>query len=70
MARPLDEQAMKAITERLTALLGKTAIPHVRVKPEILGGVIVRAGDTIYDGSLRRRLESMRRQLLSTELTK
>ena len=70
VARPLDEQAMKAITDRLTALLGKTAIPHVRVKPEILGGVIVRAGDTIYDGSLRRRLESMRRQLLSTELTK
>jgi F-type H+-transporting ATPase subunit delta len=49
--------------------LGKTAVPHFRVKPEILGGVIVRAGDTIYDGSLRRRLDRMRRQLLSAGLS-
>ena len=28
--------------------------PHLRVKPEILGGAVIRAGDTIYDGSLRR----------------
>ena len=69
VARALDEQWLAAITQRLTALLGKTAIPHVRVKPEILGGVVVRAGDTIYDGSLRRRLEGMRRQLLAAELT-
>jgi F0F1-type ATP synthase delta subunit len=35
------------------------------VKPQILGGVVVRAGDTIYDGSLRRRLDRMRRRLLA-----
>ena len=68
VARPLDDEALKVVSQRLTALLGKTAIPHVRVKPEILGGIIVRAGDTIYDGSLRRRLEGMRRQLLGAEL--
>jgi F-type H+-transporting ATPase subunit delta len=53
------------VAERLSELLGKTAIPHVRVKPEILGGIIVRSGDTIYDGSLRRRLDLMRRQLVA-----
>ena len=68
VARPLDEQGLAAVGARLTQLLGRTAIPHVRVKPEILGGVVVRAGDTIYDGSLRRRLEGMRRQLLAAEL--
>lgn len=68
LARALDPQGMKELVERLTALLGKTAIPHVRVKPDILGGVVVRAGDTIYDGSLRRRLDGMRRQLLAAEL--
>ena len=68
VARPLDDQALKAVTERLTTLLGKTAIPHVRVKPEILGGIVVRTGDTIYDGSLRRRLEDMKRTLLSARL--
>ena len=70
VARQLDEQALKTVTERLTGLLGRTAIPHVRVKPEILGGILVRAGDTIYDGSLKSRLESMRRQLLDAPLHK
>ncbi len=67
VARPLDDDATRKIGERLTALLGKTAIPHVRVKPELLGGILVRSGDTIYDGSLRRRLERMRRQLLNAD---
>jgi F-type H+-transporting ATPase subunit delta len=70
VARPLDEQALKTVADRLTALLGRTAIPHVRVKPEILGGILVRAGDTIYDGSLKSRLEGMRRQLLDAPLHK
>lgn len=67
VARPLDEDATQKIGERLSKLLGKTAIPHVRVKPELLGGIVVRSGDTIYDGSLRRRLERMRRQLLNAD---
>jgi F-type H+-transporting ATPase subunit delta len=70
LARPHDVTGLEAVADRLTALLGRTAIPHVRVKPDILGGVVVRAGDTIYDGSLRRRLDGMRRQLLASELTK
>jgi F-type H+-transporting ATPase subunit delta len=68
VARPLDQAALQEVTERLTRLLGRTAIPHVRVKPEILGGIVVRTGDTIYDGSLRRRLEGMRKQLLGAQL--
>ncbi|MBW3534217.1 MAG: ATP synthase F1 subunit delta [Gemmatimonadetes bacterium] len=68
LARELDEDAMRRVAERLSGLLGRTAIPHVRVKPEILGGLMVRAGDTIYDGSVRRRLETMRRRLLAAHL--
>jgi F0F1-type ATP synthase delta subunit len=49
-------------------LLGREAIPHYRIKPEILGGLIVRTTNTIYDGSLRRRLEGMRRRLLRAKL--
>ena len=68
VARALDEQALKAVADQLTTLLGRTAIPHVRVKPEILGGIVVRTGDTIFDGSLRRRLDGMRRHLLGVQL--
>ena len=68
LARQFDEQSMEDMQKRLTAALGKTAIPHVRIKPGILGGAIFRTGDTIYDGSLRRRLDGMRRRLLKADL--
>jgi F-type H+-transporting ATPase subunit delta len=68
VARPLAEATEGLVAERLSRVLGKTAIPHVRVSPDILGGVVVRTGDTIYDGSLRRRMERMRRQLLEADL--
>lgn len=68
VARELDDATLGRVEESLSRLLGKTAIPHVRVKPEILGGLVVRAGDTIYDGSLRRRLDTMKKRLLGAEL--
>lgn len=68
VARPVDDATQKVIAEKMSAALGKTAIPHIRVQPEIIGGLIVRTGDTIYDGSVRRRLDGMRRQLLQAQL--
>ena len=68
LARQFDEKSLEEMEKRLTAALGKTAIPHVRIKPDILGGAIVRTGDTIYDGSLRRKLDGMRRRLLKADL--
>jgi F-type H+-transporting ATPase subunit delta len=65
VARNITEETKDRVAEKLSALLGKTAILHVRVNPEILGGIVVRSGDTIYDGSLRRRLDRMRRRLNS-----
>jgi F0F1-type ATP synthase delta subunit len=35
------------------------------VDPSLLGGTVVKVGDRIFDGSLRRRLASLRRQLLT-----
>ncbi len=65
LARHADEATAQLVKERLSALLGKEIIPHIRVRPEILGGLVVRTGDTIYDGSIRRRMEHMRRRLLA-----
>jgi F-type H+-transporting ATPase subunit delta len=69
VAREMDPSSVDQLQARLTALLGRQAIARMRVKPRILGGVIVRAGDTIYDGSLRRRLDGMRRSLLTTQFS-
>jgi F-type H+-transporting ATPase subunit delta len=68
LAREIDPTTLDKLSRELSRLLGRTAIPHVRLDPSILGGVVVRTGDTIYDGSLRRRLEDMRRHLLTAEL--
>lgn len=68
LARPLGDEAIEDITDRLSKLLGKCAVPTVRVRPEILGGIIARTGDVVYDGSIRRRLERMRRKLLAAPL--
>lgn len=68
VARPADDATREMIADRLSAALGTKAIPHIRVRPEIIGGIVVRTGDTIYDGSVRRRLEGMRRRLLAAEL--
>ena len=42
---------------------GRTVVPDVRVHPAILGGVIVRVGDGVADGSIRARLARLRRSL-------
>jgi len=41
-------------------------IPHFRTDKAILGGLVVRVGDRIMDGSVRRRMVTLRRKLLGT----
>jgi len=68
VARELDTAAIHGLSRKLSTLLGTEAIPHVRVKPAILGGVHLRIGDTVYDGTLRRRIKQLRKQLVTAEL--
>ena len=68
VARALDAETLEELSKKLSALLGREAIPHVRVKPAVLGGVHLKTGDTVYDGTLRRRIKQLRRQLVNAEL--
>jgi F-type H+-transporting ATPase subunit delta len=65
VARPLDEAERAALADQLTQTVGggRSVVPVVRVHPPILGGVIVRVGDTVADGSVRTRLGRLRRRL-------
>ena len=59
------DDALRAIIEKqLGTVTGKRVVPHFIVKPEILGGMIARVGDTVMDGSLARRLETLRGRML------
>lgn len=65
LAREPDSALGEAVRTRLGRVLGMEVIPHYRLNPDILGGLIVRVGDRIMDGSLRRKIAALRRQLLS-----
>jgi F-type H+-transporting ATPase subunit delta len=64
LARPADAALREEVQRRLSAALGKDVVPHFHENPALLGGVLVRVGDRVMDGSLRRRLKQLRRQML------
>ena len=65
VARQVTDADTAAIVARLSATLGKQVVPHVLVNPAILGGVVVKVGDTVMDGSVRKRLATLRGRLLA-----
>ena len=64
VARETDAKATAMVAERLSKVFRKEVVPHVTVDPRIIGGVVVRVGDTVMDGSVRRRLGVLRRAML------
>ena len=62
-ARPLSAQEQREVESRVERMTGKKIRASYVSNPELLGGVVVRVGDTIYDGSVRGQLEKMRQEL-------
>ena len=65
VARETNLKDENLIAEQLSRVIGKTVIPHMTVNPAILGGVVVKIGDTVMDGSVRRRLSRLKSQILA-----
>jgi F-type H+-transporting ATPase subunit delta len=59
----IDDRERQLIAARLGQRLGKTIRIEARVDPSILGGVIAQVGDDVIDGSVRGRLDRLRRRL-------
>lgn len=64
LAREPQPGEVEAIAASLSKTLGRTAVATVRVNPDIIGGVIVRVGDYVKDGSVRRRIGVLRSKLV------
>jgi len=62
-ARPLSQEEKRELEARVERMTGKKVRTRYVSNPELLGGVLVRAGSTIYDGSVRGQLEKMRQEL-------
>ena len=67
-AAPLGQEEVRAIETRLEAMTGGRVTLELAVDPSLLGGVVVRIGDRLIDGSVRGRLERLRNQLASGAL--
>ena len=63
-AVPLDQAQLAAVRGRLAEQLGRTVELESSVDPELIGGMVVRVGDRLLDGSTRSRLQALRRELV------
>ena len=62
-AVPLDDDQRSRLAEALSKATGKDIELKVLVDPNVIGGVVARVGDQVFDGSVRRKLEIAREQL-------
>jgi len=63
VAVPLSPEETRAVAEKLGEMTGKQVVVSTEVDEGILGGLVVRIGDRLIDGSTRSRLEALRRRL-------
>jgi F-type H+-transporting ATPase subunit delta len=64
-AKPMDAKQQNLVQQALERMTGKTILMETRVQPGILGGVVARVGDKVIDGSVERRLQMLKQQLLT-----
>ena len=62
-AVPLDDQQQRRLAAALSKATGKQVEVKVVVDPNVLGGIVARIGDTVIDGSIRRRLAQLKERI-------
>ncbi|SPD74868.1 ATP synthase subunit delta [uncultured Desulfobacterium sp.] len=62
-ARPLKDDALKKIVQALNRLTSKDVKVEIKEDASIMGGLIVKTGDLVIDGSIKTQLEGLRESL-------
>lgn len=63
-AVPLSDSDAAGVAVRVGQMLGKRVIAERTVDPSIIGGIVIRVGDTLINGSVAGRLAALREQLV------
>ena len=64
-ARPLDAATAASVQRALEKRTGKKVLLSTSVDPDLIGGIVARVGDLVFDGSLRTRLQNLRARVLN-----
>lgn len=64
-AMPLTKDETAALEKKVAGMTGRTVDLRVEVDESLIGGITVRVGDTLYDASVRGRLERLRERLVA-----
>ncbi len=67
-ARPLDDAGLAEVEARATVLAGKKVTLEVKVDEQLIGGVRIRIGNTLYDGSVATAIEDLHRCLMDAPI--
>ena len=59
----LDKKTVKQIGDKIAEQTGRKVDLSAKVEPDILGGIVVRVGNSVLDASIRNRLENLRKQV-------
>jgi F-type H+-transporting ATPase subunit delta len=63
-ATPIDDALAQQIAASLSGIVGGQPILERVVDPELIGGIVVRVGDTVYDASIANQLQTLRQQMI------
>ena len=64
-AKPLDPTTATQVQRALERRTGKKVVLTTAVDPNLIGGIVARVGDLVFDGSLKSRLEGLRTRILN-----
>jgi ATP synthase F1 delta subunit len=59
----LDDSTIKQIGDTISKQTGRTIDISTEVEPDILGGIVIKAGNVVLDASIHHRLEQLRKQV-------
>lgn len=68
-AKAVADEDVKSLAQKLSAVTGKTIQLKLSVDPSLLGGIKLRMGDRIIDGTVAKKLEMLKEQLLQAKIS-
>ena len=66
-ATPISETALTQLKSSLERATGKVLVISTREDPELIGGIVTRVGDMMYDGSVKTQLDRMKEKMLGLD---